>query len=974
MKKYIFLFPFLLLSFAFFAQEESGFNAIDYILQQRPAKKQLERNDRLGDNMFVTGGINPSMLLSGPDKFSSVGDLSMSAYLGVGKWFTPYSGGRLMFDLGVTPFQNKRGNFFGISGDYMLNLSELASYKDYRIFDWIAVAGFGYQFSFESMRKNHLVGGHLGLQGRWHLSRFTDFYIEPRLSIFQDDYDGYSNVMDADFTGSLLVGINYNLNPGYSKMVYRPFVQNRFSDRLFYSAGFGVAALMIAPAYTMGYSHMFSWRASLSAGKWFHPYHGARLMLSANRVPMGQQRNLAMIGLQADYLFNLSSYVQGDIDKRVFSLYLIGGPELAFASRFSEHVVAPGFGVGVQGAFSVCPNVDLFIEPRFSAYSSKLTGLTGRTPNILPSLQAGLTYKPQKEGGVKSAVAFRSGYGSEDTDSENLLFADRSARGMYLFAAGAPTSVISGRFSGQPAKESVGWMVSAGWGKWFSGVSGIRLSGGVGVSPMWYRDYRVGMLNLDYTLNLTSLSAGYDPERIFELIGIVGASYAFSYDTKGHHAFGGSVGFQGKFNICRPLDLFVEPRLSLLSDDFDGKTSSVHMDMMASLHVGANYKFMMPSIRMEMGRNVPSDYRKVGPYRNGNLFFSVGGGATRFVHSSLDGLYLGSTAKFSVGHWFTPVSGIRGSLLGGKTPVDHLSGQTSSVFYAGVGIDYLLNLSTLSVGYDADRLFEVVGVLGVGYTYANMSSTVLNRLGKTHNFAANVGLQGKFNLPKDYEVFIEPGFSLLSDRFNQLNNNRKFDGMFSLTAGITYNAFAVKRHFEAGSDRNFISFAVGPTVVISRTMSESDHISVGERLETAFNLGYGRWFSPVSGLRVSLEYGQAAVAPYNFNTRNERYIAIGADYVLSVTQWIEEERKKRIFDLNLIAGLGYVHSESTKEDLSGNSYAINASVQGVFNVSRSFNLFIEPKLSIYSDKFDQTKKSVHICPVGKVLVGASYQF
>ncbi|MDD6209746.1 MAG: hypothetical protein PUB21_03970 [Bacteroidales bacterium] len=980
MRIYIFLFLFLLFPFvlpAQEAQEANQFNAIDYILQKRPSKKTLEHNERFGDNMFVTGGIRPSMLFSGPEKFSSIHDLSMSAYLGAGKWFTPYSGVRLTFDLGFSNLDNVRGNFFGISGDYMLNLSELASYKDYRIFDVIAVAGIAYQYSFESIRKNHLLGGSLGLQGKWRLSRFTDIYVEPRLSVFQDAYDGYSNLMDVDFTGSLLVGINYNLNPGYSRMFYRPFVHNCFTDRLFYSVGFGGQMLMIAPSYDMGFSHMSGWRGFLSAGKWFHPYHGARLSFSAGHVPMAKEKNLAILSLQTDYLFNLSSYVQGDSWNRIFSLFLIGGPEVAFVSRSAEHVSVPGFGVGVQGAFSICPNVDLYVEPRFSAYSSDLTGLTGKTPNILLSLQAGLTYKPQREGGVRSSLSFRYGRSGDDRNLfKDFTFADRSVRGMYVFASGAPTSVITGHFSGQSAKESIGWIVSAGWGKWFSSVSGIRLSGGIGVSPMWNRDYRIGMLNLDYTLNLTSLSAGYDPERIFDLIGIIGASYAFSHDKKNHHGFGGSVGFQGRFNVCQPLDLFVEPRLSLLSDDFDGRKSSVHMDMMASLHVGANYKFMMPSLRLEMGRNIPSDYKKTGPYRKGNLFFSGGGGVTRFIHPPLTGFYPGGVGKFSVGHWFTPVSGVRGSLFAGTSPVDHYSGSITSSVYAGVGIDYLLNASTIIAGYDSERLFEVIGVLGAGYIYANTISKSSNRSGGTHNVSVSVGLQGKFNLPKDYEVFIEPGFSFLSDRFNQLSSNRKFDGMFSLTAGITYNAFASKHHFDKkNTDHNFISFATGPTAVISRTIGRSANVMVKERLEAAFNLSYGRWFTPVSGLRISMEYGQAAVAPYySGGTKNERYLSIGADYMLSVTQWTGKNPKKRFFDLNLIAGLGYVHSKSPQTDKSGNSYAINGSIQGVFNVSRNFNLFIEPKLSIYNDKFDQVKKSVHICPVGKLFVGASYRF
>ena len=133
-------------------------------------------------------------------------------------------------------------------------------------------------------------------------------------------------------------------------------------------------------------------------------------------------------------------------------------------------------------------------------------------------------------------------------------------------------------------------------GYWFNSISGVRLSFGTNTfrPAVWYDADKMTILSLrsDYLVNLTSCFSGYDPDRLFDMIGIVGVGAAFPTNvTDAKTTYTAIVGMQAKFNINRRLSIFVEPRGSFFGDKVDGKKCSAKFDAAANLLVGTTYSF-----------------------------------------------------------------------------------------------------------------------------------------------------------------------------------------------------------------------------------------------------------------------------------------------------------------------------------------------------------------------------------------------
>ena len=112
-------------------------------------------------------------------------------------------------------------------------------------------------------------------------------------------------------------------------------------------------------------------------------------------------------------------------------------------------------------------------------------------------------------------------------------------------------------------------------GYWFNSISGVRLSFGTNTfrPAVWYDADKVTILSLrsDYLVNLTSCFSGYDPDRLFDMIGIVGVGAAFPTNvTDAKTTYTAIVGMQAKV---------------------DGKKCSAKFDAAANLLVGTTYSF-----------------------------------------------------------------------------------------------------------------------------------------------------------------------------------------------------------------------------------------------------------------------------------------------------------------------------------------------------------------------------------------------
>lgn len=158
-----------------------------------------------------------------------------------------------------------------------------------------------------------------------------------------------------------------------------------------------------------------------------------------------------------------------------------------------------------------------------------------------------------------------------------------------------------------------------------------------------------------------------------------------------------------------------------------------------------------------------------------NLFMGAGVGAG-FRMSSYDLQNSGwkgqSSMQYSAhaGKWLTPVWGVQANVHGGH--VSHFDAG-----YIVLSADCLLDLSTLIKGYDEQRLFSVVPLVGVGGAFSNHEHS--------RSLSFTYGLQGRFNVHRHVDVFAEFRGDLFSDAILNSSLN-SFTNIFGLQIGVSY--------------------------------------------------------------------------------------------------------------------------------------------------------------------------------------------
>lgn len=203
----------------------------------------------------------------------------------------------------------------------------------------------------------------------------------------------------------------------------------------------------------------------------------------------------------------------------------------------------------------------------------------------------------------------------------------------------------------------------------------------------------------------------------------------------------------------------------------------------------------------------------MGSQFRSNWFISVGGGVQVFMgdhdRQRSFGQRLSPALNFSVGKWFTPGIGLELSYSGlsakGATqngvfstgePLDnkpwHGYWLNKSKFdFMQVHVDVLFDMCNLIGGYNPNRVYSMVAYAGGGYA---------RTWSKPHRdgITGMVGLRNVFHVSRAFDVNIDARISAFDDNFDGANGDAVFDGMVSLTAGITYR-FA-PRGFKTGHE------------------------------------------------------------------------------------------------------------------------------------------------------------------------------
>ena len=772
--KYVAVAIFLMLAVTLQAQD---YGALQYMLQKRPANEKFESN-KFNEHLFFSAGIGPYSLLTSGDSQDGMG---MTAHLFMGKWITPVHGLRIGVNLGYLPssIYDSKIKMGGGSLDYLLNMSSLAyGYNANRCFELVGIAGIeaGYSKvgdnSDRSEKYPDLKGGgqlyygaHLGLQGNVRLSSTLDLFVEPRIGWYNDSFAYTENWRNYKMAGSVLVGLTYMPGaPMGTKIHFDGFDNSSFLNHMFISLSGGISTLKVPGIKNTikGLGPQFS----AGIGKWFSPSSGLRLSgtVGLSDTPSGSASGyFKHVDLHADYLLNINNVLWGYDEDRIFSLIGIAGVNLAGTKGVDKTAkYAPGIGVGVQGSFRINRSVDLFIEPRLNVYNKRYAGGRGVGGNTdqLGELNFGLTYHT-----IDRAARPKNGFSSNHI-ADNLFMT--SGIGVQMFLNKTNLENLG----------SLGPQASVSIGKWLSPYSGLRLvgTGGFFTNYVVPGSVKAGKLRhvsvsggLDYLWNITSTMSGYNPDRIFDLIGSVGVNLA--YTSKSDHKFqpGINAGIQGLWHVNDFLGLYIEPQIRLYGDKFiEGNLGFMQKDVMVGVNAGFHYRFVPYS---------KAANRSVFGQDDKRYFISGALGLGSLLVANKDLVKnAGVEAKGSIGKWYTPLSAWR---VNGTIMYKAKTSSKMNLHYAGLGMDYMMSLATLAKGYSPDHVIDVVPFVGV-------TAGLVRRYGKFRAVPGmDAGVQVKLKVASSLYLYAEPKVGIRTDTYDGSEQGRP-DRVASMVGGLLY--------------------------------------------------------------------------------------------------------------------------------------------------------------------------------------------
>lgn len=190
-------------------------------------------------------------------------------------------------------------------------------------------------------------------------------------------------------------------------------------------------------------------------------------------------------------------------------------------------------------------------------------------------------------------------------------------------------------------------------------------------------------------------------------------------------------------------------------------------------------------------------------------------------------------------------------------------------------------------------------------------------------------------------------------------------------------------------------FVTGEIGVGSLFSSYDSDLGFGKRLMPSFNVGVGKWFSPIIGVRFSADFRKMkgltidgyGVDPINPNDGAEgiyfinRQWSIGpaADIYLNLTNWWCGYKPDRVYNASLYGGVAFhaqmikkMDGNDTKWKYRGPSLGMRVGLQNAFAVSDHVDILLDLRLDVDQCNYMDFTHQLNL--YGQVLVGAAYKF
>jgi hypothetical protein len=713
-----------------------GFNAIDYVLQ-KPLGSPVFEHKTFGDHLFISGGVG--MSTSGGDRPAAHGEVSL------GDWISPVHGWRLSANAGL--YDVKEGyryvGYGGVSLDYLMNLTTLLrGYDPDRKFELIGGLGAEYQRLYSNGSWGNRAGVRGSLQARFNVGSSLFLYVEPQLKLTAGTrYRGiYDNFRRFRPEVGLNVGLGYRLLQGAARREGASEFYNIDDSHIFFGAGGGVASFIRG-----GNRNTISPVGEVYVGKWLSSAAGLRLKAQFGdyKITSKKDNSHYIAAGSLDYVWNLATAFGGYRPNEVMGINLNMGVAAAYADD-AKMKVYPGLEAGLTATFRLSRNWSLFIEPQLQLYTRNFAGDIGKGHCLSPigSVMAGIQYT----------------YGNFAHDfAESYDIYNRSNK-YFLTLSGAPSIRFRGDYG-------TGTYLSAGFGKRFTPISSWRITAD-GEYFNSYPKYLSMALSADYLFSISTAMAGFNPDRVFDLSGVIGVEGGAVHHGQSIKATGGGkFGLHGAFRLADNLELFVEPQFVAL------RNSSVYS---TGWTPGMRFKVGL-TYRLGSNSSAGSSNNAESPLEGKRNFLSLAGSPTLCI-GNLSNIKVNGAVGVDLGHWFTNVSGARLGYIYDFIPARNVPRNRLNLH--SFRADYLLNITTLGT-HDTSRRFHIIGIVGGGMAFSDVKSSLKGAM-------LEGGLQFRYNLPYDIDIHLEPNASFYMNRIAQnYATDARFFTVGRITAGVS---------------------------------------------------------------------------------------------------------------------------------------------------------------------------------------------
>ncbi len=178
-----------------------------------------------------------------------------------------------------------------------------------------------------------------------------------------------------------------------------------------------------------------------------------------------------------------------------------------------------------------------------------------------------------------------------------------------------------------------------------------------------------------------------------------------------------------------------------------------------------------------------------------NWFIQLQGGVSENVSDNYERAnimkLLSPVVTIGVGKYFSPEVGARIQFTAGQARNKYITKSINDYYHTsfiGGNLDALFNFTNIFGQYKENRVFNLVGIMGLGFEYGlkRDADSKGPEVGHTRTLSPRFGLQGNFRLCEAWNFNIETNANFDTDNFNGIVSHRKYDVRLNILAGFTY--------------------------------------------------------------------------------------------------------------------------------------------------------------------------------------------